>query len=134
MKTIIFFISMLLSVIASATQDVPVHVTGMYSNLYYNEEGGDLLGMEIFIFRSKDGYQALVQIAEGELPTVLLVPLDVDGANIRFTIPGDGTSNSSSTFSGTVSAQGIKGHWSDGRLSTKGTKDEVLKRGKSYWQ
>ncbi|MFI4967691.1 MAG: hypothetical protein ACHQAU_03100 [Gammaproteobacteria bacterium] len=134
MKIVIFFVSMLLSVTGFAAQDAPVHVTGMYSDLYYNEEGGDLLGMEVFIFNSKDGYQALVQIAEGELPTVSLVPLDVDGANIRFTIPGGGAGNNSATFSGTVSAQGIKGHWSDGRLSTTGTKDEALKRGKSYWQ
>ena len=134
MKTIIFFASILLSMTAFAAQDAPVHVTGMYSDLYYNEEGGDLLGMEVFIFRSKDGYQALVQIAQGELPTATLVTLEVNGANIRFTMPAGGYGDSSATFSGTVSAQGIKGRWSDGQLSTLGTKDEILKRGKSYWE
>lgn len=133
MKTVFFLVASLLSVTASAAQNVAVHVTGLYSDLQYNEEGGDLLGMELFIFRSKDGYQVLVQISEGELPTVSLVPLDVDGANIRFTIPAVSGSDRM-TFSGTVSAQGIKGHWSDGRLSPTGTKDELLKRGKSYWQ
>ena len=132
MKIIIFFAAMLFSVAGSAAQDTAVHITGMYSNLYYNEEGGDLLGVELFIFRSKDGYQVLVQMAEGELPTASLVPLDVDGPNIRFTLPGGG--DSGMTFSGTVSAKGISGHWGNGQLSSTGTKDEVLKRGKSYWQ
>lgn len=129
----IFFTAMLFSVAASAAQDAAVHITGMYSNLYYNEEGGDLLGTELFIFRSNVGYQVLVQMAEGELPTAVLVPLDVDGANIRFTLPGGGDEKSV-TFLGTVSAIGITGHWSNGQLSSTGTKDEILKRGKSYWQ
>ena len=47
----------------------PKRITGIYSNLAYNQEGGDLLGMEVFIIpsdeRSGNSYTAFVQIAEG---------------------------------------------------------------------
>jgi len=41
-------------------------ITGMYSSLEFNQEGGDLLGMEVYlVYGGGEDYFALVQCAEG---------------------------------------------------------------------
>jgi hypothetical protein len=105
-----------------------VRVTGTFSSLRYNSEGGDLLGLEILIIPApgdKVGYIALVQVAEGGAPYSALVPVTVTGTHIEFTFPRDGPYNGMK-FSGTVSATDLTGTWSTGNR-------EVLKRGRSYW-
>ena len=49
-----------------------VQITGVYSDLRYNAQGGDLLGMEVFIVVGPGGYFATVQCAGGEPPKKLL--------------------------------------------------------------
>lgn len=104
----------------------PARITGCYSDLYYNEEGGDLIGTEIFIVYAVKGYYALYQESEGE-PTVLaLFPITVDGNNISFTVPSRGPEYGQ--FRGTIA-----GKWLTGRFANSDN-DLVLERKESYWQ
>jgi len=41
---------------AISAHDVPKKITGIYSDMSYNAEGGDLLGDEIFLVFSDRGY------------------------------------------------------------------------------
>jgi hypothetical protein len=52
-----------------------VQITGVYSDLRYNAQGGDLLGMEVFIVVGPGGYFATVQCAGGEPAKPELVPV-----------------------------------------------------------
>ena len=114
---------------AAPSSGADVRITGTFSNLRYNSEGGDLLGLEILIVPAqgdRGGYVALVQLAEGGAPYSALVPLKVDGAKVEFTLPGGG-SMPEMHFSGVVSKTQLIGAWSHGG------EREVLKRGVSYW-
>lgn len=105
-------------------------ITGIYSDLSYNEEGGDLLGMELLIVPSGSGpglaYSAFVQIAEGGAPYVALVPLKVSGKQIEFTLPAN-EPYGGLRFVGTVNNSGISIRSDHGEA-------EQLKRGRSYWE
>jgi hypothetical protein len=112
--------------IASAQNGRPM-VSGVYSDLEYNQEGGDLLGMELLIIPSDpSGYRAFVQIAEGGPPYAVIVPLLVEGSRVEFTLPA-GSAYSGEHFVGTLSSTKLVLHSPQG-------KQETLKRGKSYWQ
>ena len=125
---------MLLSVITAPAAET-VRATGVYSNLSYNKEGGDLLGVEILIFPSKDptGFAGLVQLAEGGAPIAVLVPVHVSGLQVEFTIPQGGT-YAGLRFSGTLSRTELVGKWSSGNAFGGSGDTERLKRGKSHWQ
>jgi hypothetical protein len=105
-------------------------ITGIYSNLYYNVEGGDLLGMELLILPSgsvpEPAFSAFVQIAGGGAPFSAIVPLNVSGKKIEFTLPTGGIYDRQH-FEGTLSNTELTVRWSQGTV-------EHLKRGKSYWQ
>jgi hypothetical protein len=113
----------------------PVRVPGVYSNLYFHKEAGDLLGAEILIFpsQSSTGFSALVQLAEGGAPFAVLVPVRVAGTQVHFTIP-EGEPYGGLSFSGTVTRTELLGKWSSGDVFA-GTGDrERLRRGRSYWR
>lgn len=130
MRTFCLVLLCFLSTLAFADQPQAKRITGIYSNLSYNNESGDLSGMEIIILPSRHGpdggYSAFVQISEGGAPSTAIVPLKVTGANIDFTLPAD------SEYPGEHLVGNFKGvelilKWSSGN-------EEHLKRGKSYWQ
>ena len=108
----------------------PLKVSGIYSDLTFNVEGGDLLGMEVLIVPAKSGadprWQAVVQIAEGGSPYCAVVSLTVSGSRIEFTLPTGGTYGGMH-FAGTIANDAIQ-------LLTPSGKVERLRRGKSYWQ
>lgn len=135
MKQGILIVAAVTLVSLVAANAATARISGIFSDMQYNDEGGDLLGMELFIVPSGNGgYSAFVQIAEGGAPTVALVTLDVNGSNIEFTIPKTIPAYGGEHFVGVVSGEGIVGHWATGQLSSTGEKEEHLKRGKSYWQ
>jgi hypothetical protein len=105
-------------------------VTGVYSNLDYNEEGGDLLGLESLILpREGDDqadYTVVVQIAEGGAPSVTIAPLKASGDKFEFTLPKESV-DPGAHFTGKFDRQGLT-------LKRSGGTAERLKRGKSYWQ
>jgi hypothetical protein len=112
-----------------------IRPSGVYSNLHYNKEGGDLLGAEVIVFPSDGptGFSALVQLAEGGAPVAFLVPARVTGARVEFAIPKGGP-YAGLSFSGVVSRTELVGRWSSGTAFGGAGDTERLKRGKSYWQ
>lgn len=131
--TIRAFFLITLCLLASATfaaEPQTKRITGIYSNLSYNAEGGDLLGMELLIIPSGHGpevaYSVFVQIAEGGAPFSVVVPLKVTGNKIEFNLPSGGV-YSGEHFVGMFKGSELVVRWSQGT-------EEHLKHGKSYWQ
>ncbi|MGH8446232.1 MAG: hypothetical protein ACREVL_13250 [Solimonas sp.] len=121
--------TLLLLVIAAAYAAESPRIAGTYSNLEYNAEGGDLLGMELLLVSAaKDGYVAFVQIAEGGAPYAALVPLTMESGGFSFTLP-PGTSYGSLRFRAVFEHGGMKVRCLDG-CSLGGH----LKHGPSYWR
>jgi hypothetical protein len=105
-------------------------ITGIYSNLRYNQEAGDLIGMEVVVFPSNreagPRYSAFVQIAEGGAPAAALVEFKEKDGNVEFVIPPGGPYEGQ-RFTGVFSQGDLVLKWPSGN-------EERLKRGKSYWQ
>ena len=104
-------------------------IAGLYSNLTYNDEGGDLLGMEIFVFLGDKRYYALVQESSGEPSKPHLLPLTLIGEDsIRINYP---PGNAIIKLEGTIYQDKlvIRLHF-----KSHTTEPITLKRGNSYWQ
>ena len=114
----------------AAVQAQSVRATGMFSNLTYYKEGGDLVGTEIFIFYAgQSGYFALVQCSPAVPGAPVLAKAQVKGARVEFTLPP--TENSfcpAGTFSGTATKTELRGRFGPGEETY------VLRRKSSYWQ
>ena len=100
---------------------------GVYSNMRFMTE--DLIGMEIFVLYSRDGYYALVQCSAAEPNVPELVPLKVHGQSISFTLSGPYSSDCGGTaFAGTIGRGSLSG-------SFAGSKNMIrLQRRASHWQ
>ena len=106
-----------------------IQITGVYSNLTYIEEAGDVVGVEIYILSGGSGYFATVQIAEGAPDDPVLVPVKVNGTSIEITFPSDSAiGRDRGNYHGKITALGLSGKFE------KETKRIFLKRKKSYWQ
>lgn len=116
----------ILPFVAPAAEKTP-KITGIFSDMRYHKESGDVLGTEIFIVFSNKGHFAVVQCAEGAPGAPASVPVTVKGAKIAFTLPDD-RSGCSGDFQGTVSATGLKGRFKNESA------DVSLQRKQSYWQ
>jgi len=112
---------------AMAPAKRPASPTGTFSSMYYNEEGGDLIGTEVRIVYTRKGFQGTVQDAEGEPDELILFTATIDGGNnftISYTSPRTGDPV---TISGRVTEAGLETKtkwWTGGNL---------LKRAPSYW-
>src|SRR5580698_1737 len=63
-------------------------ITGTYTNMYYNKEGGDVLGEELkIVVKQGGGYQGALQFAEGEPQNLIVVEIKVVGSKINFSVP-----------------------------------------------
>ena len=121
----------LLAAMAGAMAAPPkVRVTGVYSDLAYVEEAGDLVGTEIFIgYQGDNKYFALVQCAEGSPSKPQLVEVKVEGMRIQFTLPASESSHCpAATFTGVIGRAGLKGRYEGGGEAF------TLRRKTSYWQ
>ena len=92
MKRIIYVCLMLLVFGVASTAGAAGNIgrpklTGMFSDMAYNEEGGDLLGTEIFVTYARDGYFVVYQSSEGEPTTPVVVPAAISGTSIKFSVP-----------------------------------------------
>lgn len=107
--------------------------TGIYSSLEYIRESSDVIGFEVFLINSKKGYFVLFQSSEGEPFEPVLIPAQLLGNKLTFTLPDLGRG-----YSGEFIGQFVKGKlvgkFSNGQLSPNGKLDFVLTRRKSYWQ
>ena len=113
--------------IASSSLSAPqpaARPTGVFSDMHWVEEAGDVFGTEIFILYSTDGYWALVQIAGGAPGPPVLVKAMVKEGRIEFTLPDD----MGGRFVGRVSRKGLVGKFE------RFTEETKLSRRKSYWQ
>ena len=105
--------------------------TGFFSNMHYVGQTGDVIGDEVFIVYSREGYFAYVQCAEGSPGLPVIVPVKLKGLDVEFSIPEkSGSQCSGATFSGRVSKTELSGKWRYPNVSH----DAVLKRRRSYWQ
>lgn len=105
-------------------------ITGVYSDLHYIEESGDLLGTEVFIvFGGSSGYYAYLQCAEGGPSKPVVVAATVHGNEVELAPHNEpNTHCPNSKFKGKVSRQGLEGKF-------EGTDyPGLLKRKRSYWQ
>jgi hypothetical protein len=80
-------------------------LTGTYSSLHYNDEGGDLLGHEITILQGRTGFMLRFQIVEGVAAKPITVPVKIEGANFRFDIPR--SKEGGGVYSGTITKAGL---------------------------
>jgi hypothetical protein len=109
--------------IAAAAPSQP-RVAGIYSNLEYNEGGGDVLGIEVLLMPTVKGWYAVVQQAEGEPSVPVVVPAIVKADRVTFQLP------EGAMFAGRVTVRGLEGEW----VSNLSHRRLVLRRGRSYWQ
>jgi hypothetical protein len=108
-----------------------VEVAGTYSNLEFNDEGGDLLGIEVKIVPLGDRYQAAVLVSEGAPSPMVLVDVTVTAQEVRFRVPRrDQERDDSWNFRGTVTASALNGVI----IHASGVKENVkLPRRCGYW-
>jgi hypothetical protein len=108
-------------------------IAGIYSDLSYNRESGDLNGTEIFIVPSAGGtaWAAFVQEAEGgpENPVVVPVVRKGDVVSIRAHME-----NYTVQFDGRIGAKGFDGKLTTEANGKKTTEPFHLRRKKSYWE
>jgi len=115
----------------AGTSVLTLKVSGLYSDLTYHAEGGDLLGMELLVIpagEDKNGllWNAFFQIAEGGAPYCTVVSLLVRGNKVEFTLP-PGRALGGLHFTGTISSTEMV-------LTRPAGQVEHLRRGNSYWQ
>jgi len=111
-----------------------IRITGIYSNLVYNQEGGDLLGNELFIVSAQEhGFFAFFQSWAGGTTAPVVVPVQVEGDRVTFIIPAPSLGEGS--YEGRISGTGFDGKFRY-PLASGGFREEPiqLKRKKSYWQ
>jgi hypothetical protein len=102
--------------------------------MHYVPEAGDLVGMEVWIISVGGDYFATVEIAEG-VPTVpIVVPAEVSGSRVKFTIRysnadqnGKALPDSVTVYEGSVTKAGFSGKVLNGGQFS-------LRRKSSYWQ
>jgi len=100
-------------------------VTGIFSDLNYVEEAGDLIGMEVFIFFAGEP-RVLYQESAGEPMEPSLVKARIQGDSIEFTVPQLGGGHR--TFKGRITKTHLIGKFTGSRETIK------LPRRSSYWQ
>lgn len=101
-------------------------LTGVYSDMQYNDQGGDVVGVEIFLVMAEGRYYAVYQSSEGEPAVPVVLPADVTGSGVTFQVPA--SVDARGTFTGTIGTDGLTGTFSGNQQRV------VLKRRPSYWQ
>jgi hypothetical protein len=106
---------------------------GTFSNMHYIDQTGDVVGTEITIMPQYQTAYAIFQCSEGAPSDPVLVPVSIDGNQIRFTIHTRDKS-CDGVFTGTITARGLKlvtQSENKGQQASKG--GELLSRRASYW-
>jgi len=103
-------------------------ITGTYSDMYYNSQGGDVLGTEIKIVNTRKGLQGAIQFSEGAPEELVIVDIQVNDGAVSFVVPE--SSPYAGQFSGTIMNGILKGEF---RYKSGGSNKVELKKGKSYW-
>jgi hypothetical protein len=122
-------ILLLVSFFAVAGNAPKVKMTGIFSSLAYSAQGGDMVGVEVFITSDGGAYYALVQCGAGRLGAPILVPVNIDAPQISFILPKENEANCpDGEVKGTITMRGLRAKITDRDWP------EYLPRRKSYWQ
>ena len=110
------------------------NITGIYSNMVYLDDFGDLVGIEIFLVNTEDGFYTVFQSAQGGSASIpVVVKTFIAGKKIEFTLPEN--IYFSGKFVGTIKKGKIVGFFEKGHLSTNDPGYKfIFYRKKSYWQ
>ena len=87
-------------------------VPQVFSSLSYGSESGDVGGMEVVLFPGDGHHWAVVMAAEGVPDTPQLVKAEVKGADVEFTLTGEGSY--AGKFKGKISNAGLTLWWPSG--------------------
>ncbi len=122
-------ILILLLVSSLAWGAIKTKVTGLFSDMRYISEAGDVLGTEIFIVYSNSGYYAVMQCAEGAPSKPVVVSASIKDNEVKLEPHNDLSSHCPmATFTGQITSSGLRGKF-------EGTDyPGLLKRQRSYWQ
>ncbi|MGR9013822.1 MAG: hypothetical protein ACU83U_09275 [Gammaproteobacteria bacterium] len=131
MRRISALLLLMLNLSVSWANEKAFPVTGIFSDLSCTGEEGDILGLEVIILAGHNAEQykhfALVQFAEGVSGIPQLVPIQLDGNKIQFTVNYLGQFDVK--FSGTVTTTELVGKFSQPLAN-----DIQLPRQNSFWQ
>jgi hypothetical protein len=105
-----------------------LRLTGTYSDMYYNVQGGDVLGTEIRIVNTRKGFQGVIQFSEGAPEELVVVDIQIKNNAVSFVVPEP--SPYAGEFTGTISDGILRGEF---RYKSGGSSKVELKKGKSYW-
>jgi hypothetical protein len=108
-------------------------ITGLYTDMEFHEESGDVSGVEVFLVRSKQGAFVTFQWAEGSPFVPVVVPAKISGQRISFELP-EVNGSISGVFDGEVANDAIHGRFLNGIRNKDGGDIFVLKKKESYWQ
>ena len=129
-KLVYLMVFSLLITCAVFANDSVGKITGVYSDMDYNSEGGDLIGIEVNVIYSSEGYFVVFQASEGAPSVPVVIKATVSGENIDFVIPDRGAVYSGK-FHGVIKKDGMKGNVEG---YTGYASKLWLKRQLSYWQ
>jgi hypothetical protein len=105
-------------------------VSGIYSDLTYNVEGGDLLGMELLVLPGPGdtpNWRVLFQLADGGGPQSALVDLLPVADHYEFRISADGSVPEMRFSVRFTALEAVVRNLAGGA-------DEHLRLGRSYWE
>ncbi len=125
-----FFIILALLLVSNlAFSATKTKVTGLFSDMHYISEAGDVIGTEVFIVYSDSAYYAIMQCAEGAPSKPVIVSALINGTTVKFEPHNDPLSHCPvATFTGQITPNGLRGTF-------EGTDyPGLLKRRRSYWQ
>jgi hypothetical protein len=125
LSTAALIISAALFLNVSYADENSVKITGIYSNLAYISESGDVLGQEVIVGFSKDGYYVIFQESEGVPSVPIVTSAMVTGASITFKLSA---TNPDDEFRGVISERELVGSFRNHG------KTYHLRRKDSYWQ
>jgi hypothetical protein len=103
-------------------------LTGTYSDMYYNSQGGDVLGTEIKIVNTRKGLQGALQFSEGAPEELIIVNIEVKNGAVSFVVPE--SSPYAGEFTGTIMNGTLRGEF---HYKSGGSNKVELKKDKSYW-
>ena len=103
-------------------------LTGTYSDMYYNAQGGDILGTEIRIAYTRKGFQGVIQFSEGAPEELVVVDIQVKNDAVSFAVPEP--SPYAGKFTGNIRDGVLSGEF---QYKSGGANKVELKKGKSYW-
>lgn len=81
-----------------------VNISGLYSNVKYNEEGGDVVGEELILIPSEEGFEGIFTSLSNEMIPYLITNIVQSGNALQFDVC---TGSGEETYRGTLLPQKV---------------------------